>query len=228
MRRTGWLIGLVLTLAAPVAAQQTPLQARYANVANRLITAALKDSAVWNKLATLTGGFGYRISGSDSLERALDWILAAMKREGLDKVREEPVMVPHWVRGNESAELVSSRRMKLPRLGLGNSVGTPSEGITTEVLSDGGVFQPIGFGFSGSDSARALLRQIVGLLKPVGADSLLVGGGGADIGPIMQKTAAGEPGVPGISHLVDGSRDFWFHHTDADTMDKLDPRLPRE
>jgi carboxypeptidase Q len=62
------------------------------------------------------------------------------------------------------------------------------------------------------------------LLKPLGADSLLAGGGGADIGPIMQKAASGEPGVPGMSPVVDGSRYFWFHHTDADTVDKLDPR----
>ena len=42
-------------------------------------------------------------------------------------------------------------------------------------------------------------------------------GGGADIGPMM------ELGVPGVGLEVDGSRYFWFHHTDADTVDKLDP-----
>jgi carboxypeptidase Q len=30
-------------------------------------------------------------------------------------------------------------------------------------------------------------------------------------------------GVPGMGLNVDGSRYFWFHHTDADTPDKLDP-----
>ena len=54
-----------------------------------------------------------------------------------------------------------------------------------------GIFTPIGFGFTGSDSARALLREVVRLLERVGADSLLASGGGADIGPIMQR------GVPG-------------------------------
>jgi carboxypeptidase Q len=86
------------------------------------------------------------------------------------------------------------------------------------IESDGGVFRPIGFGFTGSDSARAILRQVVRLLAPIGADSLLPAGGGADIGPIMQR------GVPGMSHVVDGTRYFWYHHTDADTPDKLDPR----
>ncbi len=43
-------------------------------------------------------------------------------------------------------------------------------------------------------------------------------GGGADIGPLMEE------GVPGLGLSVDGSRYFWYHHTDADTIDKLDPR----
>ena len=30
-------------------------------------------------------------------------------------------------------------------------------------------------------------------------------------------------GVPGVGLEVDGTKYFWFHHTDADTMDKLDP-----
>jgi carboxypeptidase Q len=86
------------------------------------------------------------------------------------------------------------------------------------IESDGGVFKPVGFGFTGSDSARAIVRQIVGLLRPIGADSLLPQGGGADIGPIMAL------GVPGMAHVVDGTKYFWYHHTEADNVDKLDPR----
>ena len=40
----------------------------------------------------------------------------------------------------------------------------------------------------------------------------------ADIGPIMQR------GVPGMGLNDDGTRYFWYHHSDADTVDKLDPR----
>jgi carboxypeptidase Q len=86
------------------------------------------------------------------------------------------------------------------------------------IESDGGVFRPNGFGFTGSDSARALLRDIVTLLHPLAADTIGRQGGGTDIEPIMVR------GVPGMGLGVDGSKYFWFHHSDGDTVDKLDPR----
>ena len=46
---------------------------------------------------------------------------------------------------------------------------------------------------------------------------MTAGGGGSDIGPLMEQ------GVPAMSPEVDESRYFWYHHTDADTIDKLDP-----
>jgi carboxypeptidase Q len=86
------------------------------------------------------------------------------------------------------------------------------------IESDGGVFAPRGFGFTGSDSAYAIVRRIGTLLAAIGADSISRGGGGSDIGPIMRD------GVPGMGLDVDDTRYFWYHHTDADTIDKLDPR----
>lgn len=112
----------------------TPIADRYREGGTRLIAAALADSAAYNRLARLTDTFGHRLSGSTSLERAIDWILAEMKRDGFDNVRGERVMVPHWVRGEESAVLVSPRRYVLHMLGLGGSVGTPPAGITAPVL----------------------------------------------------------------------------------------------
>lgn len=427
-RSTAWLVAMLLGLPAAARAQGPSLTDRYGPAAARILAAATADSAAYAKLAELTDRFGPRLSGSEALERAIDWVLDRMRQEGLEQVRGEPVLVPHWVRGAESAELVSPRPARLAMLGLGGSVGTPPEGISAELLvvssfedlrrraaeargkivlfdvpftgygrtvqyratgateaaragavaalvrsvtphslstphtgalrydstitaipsaaltvedammlhrmqdrgerlavrlrmeartlpdvesrnvvaeltgaerpdevvvmgghidswdvgqgamddgggvviaweairvlktlglrprrtirvvgwtneenggrggqgyrdrhaaeldrhllaieSDGGVFQPRGFGFTGSDSARAVLRQVVHLLAPIGADSLFAGGGGADIGPIMQR------GVPGMSHVTAGDRYFWYHHSNADTMDKLDP-----
>jgi carboxypeptidase Q len=423
-----------VTLAAPrpASAQQSAdstVIAPYRAVAGRLIAAATADTAAWLRTAELTDRFGSRISGSRNLERALDWVLDQMRKDGLENVHGERAMVPHWVRGEESLELVEPRRAPLPMLGLGRSIGTPSRGITAPVLvvsdsnelaaraaeargkivlfdapyvsygqtvmyrvrgavlaarvgavaallrsvspfemrqphtgvtaydstvrqipfaaisiedammlhrmqlrgqpvvvtlrmqahmepdvasrnvigelrgserpdevviisghldswdvgtgamddaggfvaawqallvmkrlglrprrtvrlvgwvneeygtrgglayrdahrdqlpqhdvaieSDGGVFRPTGFGFTGSDSGFAIVRAIGRLLAPIGADTVTPGGGGTDIEPIMDR------GVPGMSLNDDGSRYFWYHHSNADTVDKLDPR----
>lgn len=115
-------------------ASATPVADRYRTNATRLIAAALADSAAYNRLARLTDTFGHRLSGSASLEAAIDWILGEMKRDGLENVRGEKAMVPHWVRGEESAMLVSPRPYRLHMLGLGRSVGTPAGGVTAPVL----------------------------------------------------------------------------------------------
>lgn len=422
-----------LALAAPLAAQpraaaQRPIAEAYRAAADSLIRAALADSTAWQRLAYLTDTFGPRLSGSASLEATHDWLLAEMRKDGLQNVRGEPVLVPHWERGAESAELLAPRRARLHLLGLGGSVGTPPQGIEAEVLvvqsfdeltaraaeargrivvydvpfttygqtvqyrsrgaieaarvgalaslirsvasfsmqtphtgatrydtavakipaaalsvedamllhrlqqrgqrprlrlvmgartlpdapsrnviaelrgrerpdevvvlgghsdswdvgtgamddaggvvaaweavrlmqklglrprrtvrvvawtneenglrgalayrdrhrdelekhvlaieSDAGVFAPTGFGFTGSDSAYAVVRQIGALLQPIGAGVVTRGGGGADIGPIMAL------GVPGMGLAVEGSRYFWYHHSEADTLDKLKP-----
>jgi carboxypeptidase Q len=434
-KRFGSLVLLVAcssSLAAqkPKLAPPNSIQREYQTIADKIIAAATADSAAWNKLAELTDGFGNRLSGSDALERAIDWILAQMKTEGLENVRGEPAMVPRWVRGHEKAELLQPRYLSLPMLGLGGSVATPKGGLQAEVLvvssfdelkahaaeakgkivlfdapftnygqtvayrysaatesakvgavatllrsvgpfgmrtphtglmapydstlaklpaaaitmedaamlhrmqtrgqkmvvrlemeaqllpdapsrnvmgeiagrekpdevvvfgghidswdvgtgamddgggvviaweavrllrklglrprrtiravgwtneenggrggeayrdahrdelakhvaaieSDGGTFKFRGFGFSGGDSAYAIVKQIARLVKPLGGDTVFAGGGGSDIGPIMAQ------GVPGMSHNVDGTRYFWYHHTEADNVDKIDPR----
>lgn len=436
-RRAPLVLALCSSILAQAAVAQkkwveppNPIQREYQAAADRIIAAATGDSAAWNKLAELTDGFGHRLSGSDALERAIDWIIARMKSEGLENVRGEPVMVPKWVRGHEKAELLEPRYLNLPMLGLGQSVATPRGGVQAEVLvvssfddlkaksaqaagkivlfdvpfvsygqtvqyrgrgaveaakvgavamllrsvgpfgmrtphtgsmqpydstvrkiaaaaitmedaamlhrmqdrgqrivvrlemeaqmlpdspsrnvigeiagrerpdevvvfgghidswdvgtgamddaggvviaweavrllqklglrprrtirvvgwtneenggrggqayrdqhrseldkhvaaieSDGGTFKFGGFGFSGSDSAFAIVNQISRLLKPLGADTARLGGGGADIGPIMAL------GVPGLAHVVDGTRYFWYHHSEADNVDKIDPK----
>jgi len=106
----------------------------YRAPAARLIKESLSANAAWNRLAELTDTFGPRLAGSENLERAIEWALAEMKKDGLENVRAEPAMVPHWVRGRESAEVVSPVRTPLVMLGLGNSVGTPPDGLEAELL----------------------------------------------------------------------------------------------
>jgi carboxypeptidase Q len=427
--RLGVLGALALLLPAQTLGQTGAIADEYGDVARRIIAAALADSSAYARLGVLVDRFGHRFSGSDELEHALDWILTEMRADGLENVRGEPVMVPRWVRGTESATLIEPRARPLPMLGLGGSVGTSPEGITAEVMvvesweeleargeeaqgkivlynvpfttygrtvqyrvnganaaarvgavasllrsvtpvslqsphtgmmtyaddvpripsaaitvedammlqrmsdrgerivvrlqmeadtlpdresrnvvaewrgselpdeivvmgghidswdvgqgamddaggsvaaweavrllqrlglrprrtirvvlwtneenglrggtvyrdthmnaldrhvlaieSDGGVFKPLGFGFSGSDEAFGVVSEIGRFLDPIGAGTISRPGGGADIGPIMRE------GVPGMGLRVDGEKYFWYHHTDADTIDKLDPR----
>lgn len=122
----------MLAFAAPANAQS--LADQYRATTDRIAAAALADSAAWNRIAELTDRFGHRFSGSESLEQAIDWIIEKMKADGMSNVRGEPVMVPRWIRGEESVEMMTPRVAKLPMLGLGGSVATPPAGITAEVL----------------------------------------------------------------------------------------------
>ena len=130
-----WLAAALVALSpSPAPAQESGLAATYRAAADSLIRAATGDSAAYERIARLVDGFGHRPAGSRSLEAAIDWILAEMKRDGLQNVRGEPVQVTHWVRGAESAVLVKPRLDTLHLLGLGGSVGTPRAGITAPVL----------------------------------------------------------------------------------------------
>jgi carboxypeptidase Q len=105
----------------------------YQKVAGRIIQEARSSTAAWDRLAEFTDRFGARLSGSQALADAIRWAAEQMRKDGLDNVRTEPVMVPHWERGLESAEMMEPSRQSIVLTGLGGSVGTPPEGIEAEV-----------------------------------------------------------------------------------------------
>ena len=76
------------------------------------MTAAMEENDAWNKLEELCDGIGHRLSGSPQLEQAVAWAAEAMREDGQENVRIEPVMVPHWVRGDESLTMVEPRRTR--------------------------------------------------------------------------------------------------------------------
>ncbi len=84
--------------------------------------------------------------------------------------------------------------------------------------SDSGVFWPATLGFSGSNAARLQVRDIVSLLAPLGFGEPIIGGGGADIGPIAQAGNA-----PTMAYIGDAAKFFPIHHTPADTVDRIAP-----
>ena len=426
--RVSSVLAVCLLLTTAVAANDNWIDP-YRQPAARIISAATANDDAWQRLALMTDTFGPRLSGSEALEATLRWAADEMRKD-FDEVRLDPVMVPHWVRGSESLEMIAPRGGMLTMLGLGNSVGTGGAPVEGEVLvvrsfaeldtnaarakgrivlfnvhyttygetvqyrssgpsraaahgaiamlvravgppglrtphtgglrytadapqipaaaiatedadrlqrmqdrgtrvalrlkmdarfmpdaqsanlvadykgrempdeivaigchidswdvgagatddgggcvamweavrvlrslglrprrtirvvfwtneenglrggiayrdkyrdqlsrhvmmleSDGGVFRPSGFGFSGPERGRALVTQIGSLLAPIAADRIGPSGGGADIGPSVEAAD-----IPAMSLEVDGSKYFLIHHTPADTVDKIDPQ----
>jgi carboxypeptidase Q len=122
----------------PAASAATPLDVRYRDAAERLIGAALASDHAYLRLSQLCDGIGHRITGSPQLDRAIAWAAAAMREDGLERVRLQPVRVPRWARGEERAEMVEPGPQTLSILGLGRSVGTPPGGITADVVAVSG------------------------------------------------------------------------------------------
>jgi carboxypeptidase Q len=118
------IAALTLTLAAPAFAQSTQ---------ERLVSHILTNSQAYPTLAYLTDNIGPRLSGSRNAELAVRWTTQRFREWGIN-VRNERVMVPHWVRGEERGSLVSHRDQKLVLTALGGSVATPASGITAEVV----------------------------------------------------------------------------------------------
>src|SRR5262245_55695787 len=91
---------------SPLAQSRPEWLAPFQDNADKLMKAAMADQFAWNRLAELTDTYGQRISGSDNLNRAIAWAVETMKKDGLENVHTEKVMVPKWVRGRESLEMV--------------------------------------------------------------------------------------------------------------------------
>ena len=127
-------LAVFLILGAATTADAQSISGQYGETAQKLIAAALEDTEGLARLQYLCDRIGNRLSGSASLERAIERSSAEMKKAGLSNVRMQPVKVPHWVRGVESAAMVAPIEKPLTMIGLGMSVGTPPDGITGEVL----------------------------------------------------------------------------------------------
>lgn len=142
--RRGWVTALVMTAAwgsVPLARGQAEpdgagsIADRYRPAATRIMDATMAGNDAYRKLEALCDGIGNRLSGSPQLERAVRWAADAMKADGQENVRLEPVMVKHWVRGTELLMMNQPRAAHMAMLGLGGSVATPPEGITADVVS---------------------------------------------------------------------------------------------
>jgi carboxypeptidase Q len=101
--------------------------------------AALQSDYAWDRMADMTDLIGPRLSGSPGAAAAVTQVAEAMRKLGA-KVTLQPVKVPHWVRGQESAELVEYRgrpagiSQRVVLTALGGSGATPAAGLTAPVI----------------------------------------------------------------------------------------------
>jgi carboxypeptidase Q len=118
------------TAPPPAGAPPAELQQRCAALVER----ALADNRAIATLQELIAAAPNRLSGSPGYDAAVQWSLAAMRAIGLDNVRAEPCLVPHWTRGVERAGVVGDAALPLRIAALGGSVPTPAGGLEAEVL----------------------------------------------------------------------------------------------
>ncbi len=118
----------------PTPSSLSPGAAPYADAARRIREASLASDGAFRKLSYLTDRIGARLSGSAALEQAVTWAKDTLIAEGHEHVRAEPVRVPHWLRGVQSAALLAPVAREISVLTLGGSVATPPAGLTAEVL----------------------------------------------------------------------------------------------
>jgi hypothetical protein len=101
-----------------------------------LFNSALTDGKSYEWLRELTASIGGRLSGSPEAAKAVVWGEQLMNKVGLDSVWLQPVMVPHWVRGEKEIANYTLNGLKknVPICALGFSVATPESGVLAEVI----------------------------------------------------------------------------------------------
>ncbi|VVT07302.1 Peptidase M28 [Sphingomonas sp. EC-HK361] len=127
---------LLLTMVAVPALAQRTLPAPLPPIdpaVEDMRDAALKDDVAYDIVEGLTTEVGPRLAGTEAEARARTWAVAKLKALGFKNVRAEPYQMPVWVRGAETAEIVSPFPQKLYLTALGNSGATPAEGLTAPV-----------------------------------------------------------------------------------------------
>ncbi len=132
--------------------------------------------------------------------------VALMKKLGIQPRRT--LRVAFWV--NEEN---GSRGGQAYREWVGDKIGQHVAAIEM----DGGAETPRGFGAGVDAPSMSLMKQIARLLEPIHADQLNTSGGGEDIRPLTAD------GVPSLSEQTYNVLYFNWHHTEADTLDKVNP-----
>jgi carboxypeptidase Q len=190
----------------------------YASAAGRIIGAEMVDGEAYRLLQHLTDRIGPRLTGSPGAEAAVTWTAERLRSFGLE-VRTETVRVPHWVRGDEEAQIVSPSPQRILVTALGGSEPTPKGGLTAEVVESVGLE---GLAALGAAGVRGKIVLFNGPMTARGMEGY---------GPaVVQRTrgaveAARLGAVAAIVRSV-GTLSARLVHTGAMTYDDHVPRIP--
>jgi carboxypeptidase Q len=203
---------------------------QFAAELKQLQQAALTSDYAWNQLAHLTNNIGARPAGSAQANFAAQYVAAELRKLGLD-VRLEKVMVPHWVRGEETAALVAFPGMapgttqKIVLTALGGSVATPPQGVTAEVVAVSDLSEL-------ADLGRAKIAgKIVLFNEKFDKQLAAMGQGGPAYGQavvyraIGASAAARQGAVAALVRSVGGA-DYRLPHTGAMRYEADAPKIP--
>lgn len=128
------IIGFCLAFSSFVSAQ-TDQDAFYIR---KIYDVALQKGKAYDYLYHLSEDIGGRLAGSPQAAAAVEYTKQLMDTLGMDEVRLQECMVPHWERGGkEEVRIVNSSQvgsLDLKAASLGNSIGTGPMGITAEVI----------------------------------------------------------------------------------------------
>ena len=131
-------------------------QTHEANI-KKLFDEELRNGHAYQNLRVLCKQIGHRLSGSPQAAAAVEYTRQLMQAYGFDTVYLQPVMVPHWVRGERDVvRIVNSNKVgtrELNSLALGNSIGTGAAGLSGEVIE-----------VSGIDEVNRLGKNVEGLI----------------------------------------------------------------
>jgi len=135
------IVGMASPIPATPSPSPTPVLYSPQTLAElkQLQQAALQSDYAYRQVAHLANNIGPRLSGSAQAQKAVEYVAGEMKALGLE-VQLEKVMVPHWVRGAETGELLqfpgqaANTTQKIVLTALGPSVATPGQGLTAEVV----------------------------------------------------------------------------------------------
>jgi hypothetical protein len=129
-----WIIAAALSVSQFMAAAQTADE----KAIRQIYSTALAEGKSYSMLDYLSNKIGARLSGSPGAAASVEWTRHMMEDFGFDTVWLQPVMVPHWVRGQqEIGRIVNSKKMgsvEVNVCALGGSVGTGPEGVVGNII----------------------------------------------------------------------------------------------